>query len=166
VEVIMSHRLHLLPILFLAGIAGCQQQAEVDASITPPALASTETSKDFGDYVVHFNALSTEQLSPDVARQYDIVRSNNRALLNVSIIKKEPGTLGTSVAGGVSASAINLTGQLKNITVRQIREEEAIYYIGEAMIANGETLIFTIDVTPLNESSRFTIRYMKQFFVD
>lgn len=162
----MSRRFNLLPILCMAITAGCQQPADIDAGITPPALASTETSKDFGDYVVHFNALSTEQLSPEVARQYDIIRSDNRALLNVSIIKKNPGSLGTSVSGGVSASAINLTGQLKNIAVREIREEEAIYYIGEAMIANGETLIFTIDVTPLNESSRFTIRYMKQFFVD
>ena len=162
----MNRRLHLLPILCLAFTVGCQQPTELDPGATQPALASTETSKDFGDYVVHFNALSTEQLSPDVARQYDIIRSANRALLNVSIIKKEPGTVGASVSGAVSASAINLTGQLKNITIREIREEEAIYYIGEAMIANEETLIFTIDVTPLNESSRFSIRYMKQFFVD
>ena len=99
-------------------------------------------------------------------QQHGIIRSKTRALLNVSIIKKEPGTLGRSVSGSVSASAINLTGQLKNITVREIREEDSIYYIGEAITANEETLIFTIDVTPLNESSRFSIRYMKQFFAD
>jgi len=149
-----------------AALSGCQQAPESEAAFAQPALTGTETSKDFGDYVVHFNSLSTEQLSPDVARQYDIVRSSNRALLNVSIIKKVPGALGTSVSGSVSASAINLTGQLKNITLREIREEQAIYYIGEAMISNEETLIFTIDTTPINESSRFSIRYMKQFFVD
>ena len=132
----------------LAVLSGCQQAANTEAELAQPALAGTETSKDFGDYVVHFNALSTEQLSPDVARQYDIVRSGNRALLNVSIIKKVPGALGTSVSGSVSASAVNLTGQLKNITIREIREEQAIYYIGEAMISNEETLIFTIDATP------------------
>ncbi|MFL2546278.1 MAG: DUF4426 domain-containing protein [Candidatus Rariloculaceae bacterium] len=162
----MIRGLHLLPILCLCLAAGCQQPADLEASLTQPVLAGTETSKDFGDYVVHFNALSSEQLTPDVARQYDIVRSDNRALLNVSIIKKEAGTLGTSVSGAVSASAINLSGQLKNISIREIREEEAIYYIGETMVSNEETLIFTIDVTPLNESSRFNIRYMKQFFID
>ena len=156
----------LLLIICFTVVAGCQQPADIDTDFAQPALASTETSKDFGDYVLHFSALSTEQLSPEVARQHDIVRSGNRGLLNVSIIKKEPGALGKSVSGSVSASAINLTGQLKNITFREIREEEAIYYIGEAMISNEETLIFTIDATPINESSRFTIRYMKQFFVD
>ena len=71
-----------------------------------------------------------------------------------------------AVSGGVSASAINLTGQLKNIAVREIREEDAIYYIGETAITNMETLIFTLHVTPINEASRFTIRFQKQFFVD
>ncbi len=162
----MNQRSLLLPYICLTLVAGCQQPADSDPGLVQSAVASTETSRDFGDYIVHFNALSTQQLSPDVARQYDIARSSNRALLNVSIIRKEQGTLGTPVSGAVSASAINLTGQLKNITVREIREEEAIYYIGEALVSNEETLIFTIDVTPLNESSRFSIRYMKQFFVD
>src|SRR5690606_37237830 len=107
-------------------------------------------------------------LSPDVARQYGIVRSQNRAMLNVSILKKSEGTMGTPVTGSVSASAVNLTGQLKNITVQEIKEEgeSAVYYIGETSIANGETLIFTVDATPINEASRFTVRFKKQFFVD
>jgi hypothetical protein len=162
----MNRRALLLPLICLGLSAGCQQASAPDPLIAEAALASTETSKDFGDYVVHFNALPTSQLSPDVARQYDIARSDNRAILNVSIIEKNPGSIGTSVSGAVSASAINLTGQLKNITVREIREETAIYYIGEVLVSNEETLIFTIDVTPLNDSSRFTLRYMKQFFVD
>jgi DNA ligase (NAD+) len=41
-----------------------------------------------------------------------------------------------------------------------------IYYIGEIAIANAETLIFTLDVTPINEPSRFTVRFQKQFYVD
>ena len=167
-EMSMNRRALLLPLICLGLSTGCQQASNPDPMNAEAALASTETSRDFGDYVVHFNALPTSQLSPDVARQYDIARSDNRAILNVSIIEKnpDPGSLGTSVSGAVSASAINLTGQLKNITVREIREETAIYYIGEVLVSNQETLIFTIDVTPLNESSRFSIRYMKQFFVD
>lgn len=150
--------------VFLA--AACEQPAQSTAAIPAPALSSTENFRDFGDYVVHFNAISTNQLTPDIARQYGIVRSNNRAMLNVSIIKKEPGTTGLPVSGSVSASAVNLTGQHKNMELREIREEEAVYYIGELPVANEETLVFTIDVTPMNEPSRFSVRYMKQFYVD
>jgi hypothetical protein len=158
-----------LPTLCISSLllGACEQQPEPSEPDTgTPALSGTETSKDFGDYVVHFNALSTEQLTPQVASQYGIVRSKNRAILNVSILRKQTQGLGTAVSGSVSASAINLTGQLKNLTFREIKEGQAIYYIAQFAVADEETLIFSIDVTPINESSRFSVRFKKQFFVD
>lgn len=161
-----------LPKLLLFGasawLAACEQgtQTAAEQSQEVAVLPGTESARDFGDYVVHFNALATDQLTPDIAREYGIVRSQNRAMLTVSIIKKEAQGIGTAVPGSVSASAINLTGQLKSIPLREIQESTAIYYIGEIAIANGETLIFTVDVTPINEPSRFTVRFQKQFYVD
>ncbi len=162
----MSRFLRVLPAACLFLAAACEQPARPTAAMPEPALRSTETFRDFGDYVVHFNAISTNQLTPDIARQHGIVRSNNRAMLNVSILRKEPGTTGVPVPGSVSASAVNLTGQQKNMTLREIREDAAVYYIGELPVANEETLVFTIDVTPMNEPSRFSVRYMKQFYVN
>lgn len=163
-----SHMRTLLSLGSLAVLLACEQQPQDPAAATDEiaVLPGTESSKDFGDYVVHFNALVTDQLTPEIARQYGIVRSESRIMLNVSILRKAAGGIGTAVPGGVSASAINLTGQLSNIAMREIPEGEAIYYIGELPVTNGETLIFTIDVTPLNEPSRFTVRFKKQFFVD
>lgn len=164
----MDYYSRLLPLLgSLAFLAACEQPAQTAAAQEDAAiLPGTESFKDFGDYVVHFNALGTDQLTPEVARNYEIVRSRNRAMLSVSILRKEDGSMGTPVKGSVSASAINLTGQLKNIAVQEIEEQNAVYYIGETGITDGETLIFTVDVTPLNEPSRFTVRFKKQFFVD
>ena len=70
------------------------------------------------------------------------------------------------MTGAVSASAINLNGQLMTMTLREIREDTAIYYIGELAITDGEVLIYTIDATPSNDPSRFTVRFKKQFFVE
>lgn len=160
----------LLPFLFgaLISLAACgpQSGSEQQNADGGDVLAGTENSKDFGDYVVHFNALTTDQLTPEIAREYDIVRSQNRALLNVSILRKDEGVATTAVPGAVAASAVNLTGQLKNLLVREIREQDAVYYVAETAVANAETLIFTLDVTPQNEASRFTVRFQKQFFVD
>jgi hypothetical protein len=65
----------------------------------------------------------------------------------------------------VSASANNLTGQTKQITIREVREGGAIYYIGELTVANEEILNFSVDVTPGGESNPFpTITFQKQFF--
>lgn len=165
----MSIRLRTLACLATAfWLAACEPTATAPASAAAQddVLPATEGSKDFGDYVVYFNALNTDQLTPAVANQYGIVRSKSRALLNVSIHRKLEGGQTEAVTGAVSASAINLNGQLKTLTLREIREEKAIYYIGELAITNSEVLIYTIDATPGNEPSRFTVRFKKQFFVE
>ena len=164
----MVRRLRTLACLVLmGGMAACDTTNSVDVSNSQEAiLPATEGNKDFGDYVVYFNALNTDQLSPDIAREYGIVRSKSRALLNVSIHRKVPNGMSEAVTGAVSASAINLNGQLKTMTLREVREENAIYYIGELAITDGEVLIYTIDATPSNDPSRFTVRFKKQFFVD
>ncbi len=157
----MTHAFRLLSVACLLTVAGCTQPPQ------ETAVPVTETSRDFGDYILYFNALTTDQLTAEIAQRHGIVRSNSRAMLNISILRKEEGTaIGTPVAGSVSASANNLTGQLKNVALREIREEEAIYYIGETAIADGETLIYTIDVVPVEEDTTLSIRYRKQFFVD
>ena len=39
-----------------------------------------QQSQDFGDYVVHYNALNTNFIPPQVAQGYGIKRSSSRAL--------------------------------------------------------------------------------------
>lgn len=164
----MVRRIRTLASLIVAiGLVACEPAANVDvASTQDGVLPATESSKDFGEYVVYFNAINTDQLTPEIAREYGIVRSKSRALLNVSMHRKLPSGQTEAVTGAVSASAINLTGQLKTMTLREVREESAIYYIGELAVTDGEVLIYTVDATPSNDPSRFTVRFKKQFFVE
>ena len=124
------------------------------------------TSSDIGDYVVHFSAQSTDQLTPEVAKAYNIVRSKNRAMLNVSIIRKADNL---PVSGDVSVKTVNLTGQLKSVTMRKIEEPGeilAIYYIGETAVANRETLVFDISVRPEGSDKTSDVRFKQQFYTD
>lgn len=146
-------------------LAGCEIQPG-DADTGTEVLGATESSYDFGDYVVHFNALTTDQLSPDIAGEYSIVRSPSRAMLNVNIQRKSDSEATASVAGTVDASAVNLSGQLSELLVREIREADAIYYIAEMPVIDSESLIFTVEITPEGETSPLTLRFQKQFFVD
>ena len=164
----MVRRIRPLACLVLAaGIAACDPTGPVDATNTQEGvLPATEGNKDFGEYVLYFNAINTDQLSPEIGGEYNIVRSKSRAMLNVSIHHKLANGSTEAVEGAVSASAVNLNGQLKTMTLRKVPEETAIYYIGELAITDGEVLIYTIDATPQGEASRFTVRFKKQFFVD
>lgn len=144
--------------VLLSACGGSGNNAEV-----PEAQAAGATSANIGDHVVHFSAQSTDQLPPEVARAYNIVRSKNRAMLNVSVLRASDNK---PVAADVSVKTVNLTGQLKNITMRQIEEQEAIYYIGEVAVANRETLNFDISITPDGVDTASVVRFQRQFFTD
>ncbi len=129
----------------------------------PQAEAAGETSKDIGDFVVHFSAQSTDQLSTDIAKAYNIVRSKDRAMLTVSVVRKDNDQ---SVPATITVKTVNLTGQLKNITMRRIDEQDAVYYIGETPVANRETLIFDISVMPEGAAGAAEMRFKREFYTD
>lgn len=137
-----------------------------DSAKVPTAQPAEATSSDIGDYVVHFSAQTTDQLTPDVARAYNIVRSKSRAMLNVSVVRKSDGQ---SVPATVTVKTTNLTGQLKNVTMRKIEEPGdtvAVYYIGETPVANRETLLFDISVKPEGQNTMSEVRFKRQFYTD
>jgi hypothetical protein len=142
-------------------VAACGGGGE--APKVPTAEPAGESMKDIGDHVVHFSAQSTDELSPEVARAYNIVRSKNRAMLTISVVRDADNA---SVPAKVTVKTVNLTGQLKNIAMRPIEEQDAIYYIGETPVANRETLIFDITVTPEGAAGSSEVRFKREFYTD
>ncbi|MEE8344328.1 MAG: DUF4426 domain-containing protein [Woeseiaceae bacterium] len=146
-----------LSILFL--IIACGRPG--GNATVPQAQPASASDIDIGDHIVHFSAQSTDQLPPDVARAYGIVRSKNRVMLTVSVLKE-----GTTIVvpAEVTVRTVNLAGQLKNVTMRKIQEQEAIYYIGETAVANHETLIFNISITPEGATVASDVRFTREFY--
>jgi hypothetical protein len=137
-----------------------------DSANVPEAQPAAATSADIGDFIVHFSAQTTDRLPSVVAREYNIVRSKNRAMLNVSVLR-ESDNLPTTAE--VSVSTVNLTGQLKNVTMREIREPGdvvAIYYIGDTTVANREVLVFDISIKPDGVVTVSQVRFQRQFYSD
>jgi hypothetical protein len=134
-----------------------------ESADVPDAQPAGATFEDIGDYVVHFSAQTTDQLPREVAQAYQIQRSPDRAMLNVSVVRKSDGA---SVDADVTVKTRNLTQQLKNIEMRQIKEQSAVYYIGETKVANRETLIFEVTVRPDGVDRTSSIKFQKQFFTD
>jgi hypothetical protein len=148
----------LASLLLIAACGGPGPDATV-----PQAQPAGATSVDIGDHVVHFSSQSTDQMPPEIARTYNIVRSKNRAMLTVSVIDE---STNQPVPAEVSVKTVNLTGQLKNVTMRSITEQTAIYYIGETPITNRETLVFDITVKPDGVDRASDIRFKRQFFTN
>jgi hypothetical protein len=151
-----------LSILFL--IIGCGRPG--GNATVPQAQPAAASDVDIGDHIVHFSAQSTDQLPPAIARQYKIVRSKNRAMLNVSVLRESDNI---PVLADVTVKVKNLTGQLKNVTMRKIEEPGeivAIYYIGDTTVANREVLVFEINIKPDGEDTFSEVKFIRQFYSD
>lgn len=129
------------------------------------ATAAAEQSVDTGDYVVHYNAIPTELLSPQVARAYGLTRSHNRAMLNVAVLKKE-GDQTLPVTAELTTSASNLAGQRRDLEMRLIEEQDARYYIGTVRVSDEEILRFNVRVMPEGRSEPIEIQFDQQFFTE
>jgi len=166
----MSIRTSCIIIVILALVSGCGPQpgpaGNAPVAARPAAERAGATSRDFGNYVVHFSALSTDQLTPEIARNYGIVRSKNRALLNISVLKKAEGTTGTPVTARVTTLVANDTGQVKDSAIREIREGDAVYYIADYAVSSGETLVFSVDAIPEGETAPLSLRFTQTFYGD
>ena len=144
-------------------VTGCGPDIDQQPQTARPTEA---TQKDFGDLEIHYNAIRSDQLTPEVARAYGIERSPARVLLNVAMLTKTPGGAAKPVDGTVSASAHNLNGQLKSLAMRRVQEGPAVYFIGEVGISGEEILVFNIDVEPATGGGRRTVQFKREFFGD
>ncbi|MBW8366454.1 MAG: DUF4426 domain-containing protein [Arenimonas sp.] len=126
-----------------------------------PAFADNSTRA--GGYVVHHNAVPTTSLTPDVARQYGITRSANRALVNISVRQGELGA-DRAVQASVKLVATNLNGQRLDLRAREVREGDAVYYLAEARITGNDTLVFDLEVTPEGATAPIKASFRQEFF--
>lgn len=129
--------------------------------------AAAQQSQDFGDYVVHYNALNTNLIPPQVAKGYGIQRSSSRALLNITVLKKVMDTPGTPVRAKIEAYGTNLTGQRRDIEIREVDDQgDALYYIGEFPVHNLETYNFSIKVSVEGEEDPLMVKFRQQFYTE
>ncbi|MFZ1537109.1 MAG: DUF4426 domain-containing protein [Chromatiaceae bacterium] len=136
------------------------------AALLMPSWASAENSTNADGFTIHHNAFSADTLTPEIAKAYGLQRSKFRGLLNVSVIKDVPDTTGTPVPADLKAEILLLTGQKSPLVMKEIREGNAIYYIGEFPVQNAQTINFAIEVKPQGSEKAVRIRMDQEFFTE
>lgn len=139
------------------------ETADVEARKPSLTLGSGANSTQSGDFTVHYNAMPSTQLTPEIATRYGITRSANRALLNVSVRKGPRAAESVAVPARIEAAAINPAGQRQSLRLREVRDGGAIYYLGDARIDERDTIDFELTVTPEGGSS-INARFRQEFW--
>jgi hypothetical protein len=150
----------VLALALAAGAALASAPAPAKPSLT---LSSGFNSTQSGEYTVHYNAMPSTTLSPEIATRYGITRSANRALINVSVMKGPRAAESVAVPARIDAAATNPNGQRQSLRLREVRDRGAIYYLGEARIDERDTLDFELTVTP-EGGAPINARYRQEFW--
>ena len=142
-------------IILLAVISFTVHSSDIDHSTTEKG------------YEVHYNALSTSFLTPEVSKNYKIGRSKTKGFVNIAVLKQVEGKLSQPVEADIIINAQNFYGQNKEVTLRKISENDgAIYYIGVFSVSSREIVKFKAQVKPQNSDAVINIKFDQEFFTD
>lgn len=115
-----------------------------------------------GEFTVHYSALPSTLLTPEVARASGVTRSASRGLLNIAV-RRAQGEGDIAVTASIEAAATNANGQRQSLRMREVREGDAIYYLAEPRIGEGERLDFELRITPNGSSEAIVLRFVQTF---
>jgi hypothetical protein len=123
--------------------------------------ANAEQKQVLGSWDVHYIALNTTFLTPEVAKQYGIVRSKFNALINISVLDRADKTAQSVILTG---EAKNLIGVVKNLTFKEVTEGKAIYYLAVLPFSDLEQYRISIDINDGLEQK--TLKFQHKFYAD
>jgi len=121
------------------------------------------------DVTVHYSLVNSSVIEPKISTLYNLKRSKNRALLNISVVKnltKEDTREGKvkGLTANIFGQAVTLVGHLKKLDFKEIKEENAVYYIATFPISNGERLSFDLKIQPNKVGKLIPIKFKQQVY--
>ncbi len=119
--------------------------------------------KRFGAFEIHYNAFYSIDIASTVAQMHQLPRDDNIAWINISIVKKAENQA-RSHRADIILEVQNLAGQVKKVPLREIKEKDALYYIGHFRFAHAETFRFNIEVRPSDDENQIYEIYHQQTF--
>ncbi len=116
--------------------------------------------KKFDAYEIHYTTFPSTLVPADVAVNHGIVRSSERIVVNISVLKSDE-----SVSAEISGQVINLLNQMVSLDFKEIKEADAIYYLANHPVDEKDTLRFTISIQPSeHEGNPYRLEFLRQYY--
>ncbi|MBB3233090.1 DUF4426 domain-containing protein [Halomonas stenophila] len=129
-------------------------------------LAQAQQFEQVGDYQIHYNALNTSFIAPEVAAATGIQRSRVTGMLNVSVLQEQDAGAPRAVNARVDGQVSGLTGQPLPLRFRTVRDGDSIYHIATFRIHEGEPMRFELEVTPDRNAAPVDVAFTQRFYID
>ena len=122
---------------------------------------NAEQKKVLGSWDVHYIALNTTFLTPQVAKKNGIVRSRFNGLINISVLDRQDKVAQSVV---ITGEAKNLIGVIKKLTFKQVKEGKAIYYLAVLPFSDQEQYRISININ--DGLKQKTLKFQHKFYAD
>lgn len=134
-------------------------------AISLPTLADTTTYTDFNDYRVQHTVFNSTFLQPDVAAAYGLVRGDGKLVVNIALLKKRESGAGYTLGqpAQLKGRVSNLMQQSKPLEFREIKEQDATYYLASLRIDSSEEVLH-FDITLTQGERTFDLSFDKKLY--
>ena len=129
---------------------------------TYSASSLAENMKKMGHWEVHYIALDSTFITPEIAKAYHIQRSRFNGLINISILDTSK-TNKPAMEVAIKGQAHNAIGQFQDLEFRKVTEGEAIYYLSNIGFRNSEKYFFEIEINDGKKTR--TLTFSQTFYV-
>lgn len=133
------------------------------ALLLGPAVVA-EQFQDQGEYRIHYNALNSTELTPEIARRFGVTRSRQEALLVLSPQRRDEQGRYRPVAAQGEGRARTLLGHVTPLKLRPVREGEAHYLVAPFEVLDGEFVRLELSVLPAGADRPIALSFQQQFY--
>ena len=119
---------------------------------------------DGSEYEVHYIGFVSTFLDPEIAKQYQLVRSRALGVINISVIKVDSGGKRKAVGAVVEIKMTNNLQQPQFLSSQQVVEGSAIYYLSQLQYKEGELLTFDVTIYPEGRTQAMKFRFSQNFY--
>lgn len=147
-----------------------QQISQFLLLVVTAALCSASATADekiftnFGEYRVQHTVFNSSFIKPEIASIYNLTRGKDHALVNIAVLKNSAGGKSKGLPAKVSGSVANLMQQAKPLDFKEIKEQDATYYLADLRFDNEEVLHFNITVTV--DGRDLDVKFSKKLYVE
>lgn len=121
-------------------------------------------TQDFGDFIVHFSAISTSQLPREMASKYGITRSDDQGLLNIAVEQKSQHS--RMVNADVGGTVTDLFGHTQPVHFIETDEAGEIDYLGAFPLNGTGNYRFRVNVGIAGRAQLYVVRFNRDYIVD
>lgn len=130
-----------------------------------PVSAQGE-SQAFGEYTVHYSVFNSTFIKPDIAEAYGLIRARDRALINVSVTRRNGDSNTLGLPADIRGQASNLLQQQQPLNFKEISDGQATYYIAALRHSHEETFNFTLQIQLAPDQAPWQVRFSRTLYVD